>query len=116
MQLCLWSGTSGCMSYTLQIAIISCSFMMSFIDVCVCCFSSSQKCAAGYFRDRSGFFLGRCVPCECNGLADECEDGTGKCLVRDTLDPSAPIRDFMTTGLHETPTHTSGVSHRSIRV
>ncbi|XP_056277207.1 laminin subunit alpha-3-like isoform X2 [Pseudoliparis swirei] len=41
---------------------------------------SCEKCAAGYFRDRSGFFLGRCVPCKCNGLADECEDGTGKCL------------------------------------
>uniref|UniRef100_A0A3B3VJF9 Si:ch211-241e1.3 n=1 Tax=Poecilia latipinna TaxID=48699 RepID=A0A3B3VJF9_9TELE len=23
---------------------------------------------------------GRCLPCECNGLADECEDETGRCL------------------------------------
>lgn len=47
--------------------------------VCLCLF---QKCAPGYYRDGSGPYLGRCVPCECNGLADECEDGTGSCLVR----------------------------------
>ncbi|KAM6919501.1 laminin subunit alpha-3-like [Lycodopsis pacificus] len=41
---------------------------------------SCEKCAPGYFRDGSGFFLGLCVSCECNGLADECEDRTGKCL------------------------------------
>ncbi|XP_059201052.1 laminin subunit alpha-3-like [Centropristis striata] len=41
---------------------------------------SCEKCAPGYYRDGSGFFLGRCVPCECNGLADECEDRTGRCL------------------------------------
>uniref|UniRef100_A0A8C2YYV5 Si:ch211-241e1.3 n=1 Tax=Cyclopterus lumpus TaxID=8103 RepID=A0A8C2YYV5_CYCLU len=42
--------------------------------------NDSGKCAPGYFRDRSGLLLGRCVPCECNGLADECEERTGKCL------------------------------------
>ncbi|XP_042353016.1 laminin subunit alpha-3-like [Plectropomus leopardus] len=41
---------------------------------------SCEKCAPGYYRDGSGPFLGRCVPCECNGLADECEDRTGRCL------------------------------------
>uniref|UniRef100_A0A8C9ZMT2 Laminin subunit alpha 3 n=1 Tax=Sander lucioperca TaxID=283035 RepID=A0A8C9ZMT2_SANLU len=41
---------------------------------------SCEKCAPGYYRDRSGPFLGRCVPCECNGLADECEGRTGRCL------------------------------------
>ncbi|XP_034469915.1 laminin subunit alpha-3-like, partial [Hippoglossus hippoglossus] len=42
---------------------------------------SCEKCAPGFYRDRnSGLYLGRCVPCECNGLADECEDSTGRCL------------------------------------
>ncbi|KAM9718848.1 laminin subunit alpha-3-like isoform 1-T1 [Menidia menidia] len=41
---------------------------------------SCEKCAPGYYRDGSGPYLGRCLPCECNGLADECEDGTGRCL------------------------------------
>ncbi|XP_070830251.1 laminin subunit alpha-3-like [Chaetodon trifascialis] len=41
---------------------------------------SCEKCSPGYYRDGSGPFLGRCVPCECNGLADECEDKTGRCL------------------------------------
>uniref|UniRef100_A0A3Q2UJ37 Uncharacterized protein n=1 Tax=Fundulus heteroclitus TaxID=8078 RepID=A0A3Q2UJ37_FUNHE len=38
------------------------------------------KCAPGFYRQGSNLFFGRCVPCECNGLADECEDGTGRCL------------------------------------
>ncbi|XP_060941018.1 laminin subunit alpha-3-like isoform X2 [Limanda limanda] len=41
---------------------------------------SCEKCAPGFYRNNSGSFLGRCVPCECNGLADECQDSTGKCL------------------------------------
>ncbi|XP_040910690.1 laminin subunit alpha-3-like isoform X2 [Toxotes jaculatrix] len=41
---------------------------------------SCEKCAPGFYRDRSGSYLGRCVPCECNGLADECEERTGRCL------------------------------------
>ncbi|XP_035811801.2 laminin subunit alpha-3 isoform X2 [Amphiprion ocellaris] len=41
---------------------------------------SCEKCAPGYYRDGSQPYLGRCVPCECNGLADECEDRTGRCL------------------------------------
>ncbi|XP_041804417.1 laminin subunit alpha-3-like isoform X2 [Chelmon rostratus] len=41
---------------------------------------SCEKCSPGYYRDGSGPFLGRCVPCECNGLADECEEKTGRCL------------------------------------
>uniref|UniRef100_A0A3Q1GPD0 Si:ch211-241e1.3 n=1 Tax=Acanthochromis polyacanthus TaxID=80966 RepID=A0A3Q1GPD0_9TELE len=39
-----------------------------------------SKCAPGYYRDGSQPYLGRCVPCECNGLANECEDRTGRCL------------------------------------
>ncbi|KAM7379372.1 hypothetical protein PAMP_004930 [Pampus punctatissimus] len=41
---------------------------------------SCEKCAPGYYRDGSGPYLGRCVPCDCNGLADECEEKTGRCL------------------------------------
>ncbi|XP_019117800.1 laminin subunit alpha-3 isoform X2 [Larimichthys crocea] len=41
---------------------------------------SCEKCSPGYYRDGSGPFLGRCVPCQCNGLADECEEKTGRCL------------------------------------
>ncbi|KAG8014177.1 Laminin subunit alpha-3 [Nibea albiflora] len=41
---------------------------------------SCEKCSPGYYRDGSGPFLGRCVPCQCNGLAHECEEKTGRCL------------------------------------
>uniref|UniRef100_A0A669D8V4 Laminin subunit alpha 3 n=1 Tax=Oreochromis niloticus TaxID=8128 RepID=A0A669D8V4_ORENI len=41
---------------------------------------SCEKCQPGYYRDGSSPFLGLCVPCECNGLSDECEDRTGRCL------------------------------------
>ncbi|XP_028329557.1 laminin subunit alpha-3 isoform X2 [Gouania willdenowi] len=40
---------------------------------------SCEKCAPGYYRN-SGLFFDSCILCECNGLADECEDRTGKCL------------------------------------
>ncbi|XP_039610679.1 laminin subunit alpha-3-like isoform X3 [Polypterus senegalus] len=53
------------------------------VEVCKCPpevrGDSCQKCAPGYYRDK-GLYLGRCVPCSCNGLANECEDGSGKCL------------------------------------
>uniref|UniRef100_A0A3Q4H9B5 Si:ch211-241e1.3 n=1 Tax=Neolamprologus brichardi TaxID=32507 RepID=A0A3Q4H9B5_NEOBR len=42
--------------------------------------SQIQKCQPGYYRDGSSPFQGLCVPCECNGLSDECEDRTGRCL------------------------------------
>ncbi|XP_070700517.1 laminin subunit alpha-3-like [Pempheris klunzingeri] len=41
---------------------------------------SCEKCAPGFYRDGSGPYLGRCVPCQCNGLTDECEEKTGRCL------------------------------------
>ncbi|MEQ2239068.1 hypothetical protein ILYODFUR_000794, partial [Ilyodon furcidens] len=54
------------------------------VEVCSCppeyTGDSCEKCAPGFYREASGLYLGNCVPCECNGLADECEDGTGRCL------------------------------------
>ncbi|XP_072567322.1 laminin subunit alpha-3 isoform X1 [Paramormyrops kingsleyae] len=41
---------------------------------------SCQRCARGYYRERSGPNLGRCVPCVCNGRSNECEEATGRCL------------------------------------
>ncbi|KAF3699380.1 Laminin subunit alpha-3 [Channa argus] len=53
--------------------------------------SQLQKCAPGFYRDGSGSHLGRCVPCECNGLADVCEEGTGRCLVRNSISQSKQV-------------------------
>ncbi|XP_068196189.1 laminin subunit alpha-3-like isoform X2 [Antennarius striatus] len=54
------------------------------VEVCSCppqyTGDSCEKCAPGYYRDGQGPFLGRCVPCECGGLADECEENSGRCL------------------------------------
>ncbi|XP_069771812.1 laminin subunit alpha-3-like [Narcine bancroftii] len=41
---------------------------------------SCQRCGVGYYRDRKGFYLGRCVPCRCHGHSSRCEDQTGKCI------------------------------------
>uniref|UniRef100_A0A4W5JWR5 Laminin EGF-like domain-containing protein n=1 Tax=Hucho hucho TaxID=62062 RepID=A0A4W5JWR5_9TELE len=38
-----------------------------------------QQCAPGYYRDTKGLFLGKCVPCNCNGHSDQCLDGSGVC-------------------------------------
>uniref|UniRef100_A0A3Q2WRN7 Secreted protein n=1 Tax=Haplochromis burtoni TaxID=8153 RepID=A0A3Q2WRN7_HAPBU len=32
--------------------------------------------------DTIGLFLGKCVPCSCNGHSDQCLDGSGICVVR----------------------------------
>ncbi|KAK7884079.1 hypothetical protein WMY93_027202 [Mugilogobius chulae] len=39
-----------------------------------------EKCAPGYYRDTIGLFLGKCVPCNCNGHSDQCLDGSGICM------------------------------------
>ena len=36
----------------------------------------------GYTRGEGGLYLGSCVPCDCNGLSQECDPETGTCLVR----------------------------------
>uniref|UniRef100_A0A8C1UBQ2 Laminin, alpha 5 n=1 Tax=Cyprinus carpio TaxID=7962 RepID=A0A8C1UBQ2_CYPCA len=53
------------------------------VEICLCpghyLGDSCQKCAPGYYRDTKGLFLGKCVPCNCNGHSDECVDGSGIC-------------------------------------
>ncbi|XP_047936003.2 laminin subunit alpha-3 isoform X1 [Anser cygnoides] len=41
---------------------------------------SCQECGLGFYRENKGVFTGRCVPCNCNGNSNRCQDGTGKCL------------------------------------
>ncbi|XP_055359510.1 laminin subunit alpha-3-like isoform X2 [Betta splendens] len=41
---------------------------------------SCERCAPGFYREGSGSFLGRCVPCDCNGLSDVCDESSGRCL------------------------------------
>ncbi|KAK5624087.1 hypothetical protein CRENBAI_015003 [Crenichthys baileyi] len=54
------------------------------VEICMCPANylgdSCQKCAPGYYRDTIGLFLGKCVPCNCNGHSDQCLDGSGICL------------------------------------
>uniref|UniRef100_A0A7N6AUU7 Laminin subunit alpha-5 n=1 Tax=Anabas testudineus TaxID=64144 RepID=A0A7N6AUU7_ANATE len=53
------------------------------VEICMCPANylgdSCQKCAPGYYRDTIGLFLGKCVPCNCNGHSDHCLDGSGIC-------------------------------------
>ncbi|XP_072557894.1 laminin subunit alpha-5 isoform X1 [Paramormyrops kingsleyae] len=55
----------------------------SSVEMCLCPASyqgdSCQRCAPGYYRDGKGLFLGKCVPCNCNGHSDHCLDGSGIC-------------------------------------
>uniref|UniRef100_A0A672U270 Laminin subunit alpha 3 n=1 Tax=Strigops habroptila TaxID=2489341 RepID=A0A672U270_STRHB len=41
---------------------------------------SCQECSLGFYRENKGYFTGRCVPCNCNGNSNRCQDGTGKCI------------------------------------
>ncbi|XP_078449871.1 laminin subunit alpha-5-like isoform X2 [Lampetra planeri] len=54
------------------------------VERCLCPASyrggSCQECARGHYRDSRGSFLGRCLPCDCNGHSDECQDETGICI------------------------------------
>uniref|UniRef100_A0A8C4DLR4 Laminin subunit alpha-5 n=1 Tax=Dicentrarchus labrax TaxID=13489 RepID=A0A8C4DLR4_DICLA len=54
------------------------------VEICMCPANylgdSCQKCAPGYYRDTVGLFLGKCVPCNCNGHSDQCLDGSGICV------------------------------------
>ncbi|XP_028307698.1 laminin subunit alpha-5 isoform X2 [Gouania willdenowi] len=54
------------------------------VEICTCPSNylgdSCQKCSPGFYRDTVGLFLGKCVPCNCNGHSDQCVDGSGRCL------------------------------------
>uniref|UniRef100_A0A8C1MUB0 Laminin, alpha 5 n=1 Tax=Cyprinus carpio TaxID=7962 RepID=A0A8C1MUB0_CYPCA len=54
------------------------------VEICLCpgnyLGDSCQKCSPGYYRDTKGLFLGKCVPCNCNGHSNECLDGSGICV------------------------------------
>ncbi|TRY84024.1 hypothetical protein DNTS_013565, partial [Danionella cerebrum] len=54
------------------------------VEICLCpghyFGDSCQQCAPGYYRDNKGLFLGKCVPCNCNGHSDQCLDGSGICV------------------------------------
>uniref|UniRef100_A0A8B9NMD6 Laminin subunit alpha 3 n=1 Tax=Accipiter nisus TaxID=211598 RepID=A0A8B9NMD6_9AVES len=39
-----------------------------------------EECGLGFYRETKGFLTGRCVPCNCNGNSNRCQDGTGKCI------------------------------------
>ncbi|NXT80726.1 LAMA3 protein, partial [Zapornia atra] len=41
---------------------------------------SCQECGLGFYRENEGLFTERCVPCNCNGNSNRCQDGTGKCI------------------------------------
>ncbi|XP_051832660.1 laminin subunit alpha-5 [Antechinus flavipes] len=54
------------------------------VEVCMCPANyrgdSCQECAPGYYRDTKGHFLGKCIPCHCNGHSDRCLPGSGICV------------------------------------
>ncbi|XP_061452960.1 laminin subunit alpha-3 isoform X2 [Rhineura floridana] len=41
---------------------------------------SCQGCRPEFYRENNGLLTGRCVPCNCNGNADRCLDGSGICI------------------------------------
>ncbi|KAH0617776.1 hypothetical protein JD844_016351 [Phrynosoma platyrhinos] len=41
---------------------------------------SCQECSPGFYRENRGLLTGRCVPCNCNGNANRCVDGSGICI------------------------------------
>uniref|UniRef100_A0A674K505 Laminin subunit alpha 3 n=1 Tax=Terrapene triunguis TaxID=2587831 RepID=A0A674K505_9SAUR len=38
------------------------------------------ECSPGFYRENKGLFTGRCVPCNCNGNSNRCQDGSGICI------------------------------------
>ncbi|XP_012657470.1 laminin subunit alpha-3 [Otolemur garnettii] len=54
------------------------------VEMCVCpphyTGDSCQGCSPGYYRHNNGLYKGRCVPCNCNGHSNRCQDGSGICI------------------------------------
>uniref|UniRef100_A0A8C3XYJ3 Laminin subunit alpha 3 n=1 Tax=Catharus ustulatus TaxID=91951 RepID=A0A8C3XYJ3_CATUS len=54
------------------------------VEMCACppqyAGDSCQECSIGFYRENKGLFARRCVPCNCNGNSNRCQDGTGKCI------------------------------------
>ncbi|KAH0517395.1 Laminin subunit alpha-3 [Microtus ochrogaster] len=54
------------------------------VELCACppdyTGDSCQGCRPGYYRDNKSSPTGRCVPCNCNGHSNRCQDGSGKCI------------------------------------
>ncbi|ESO94906.1 hypothetical protein LOTGIDRAFT_144813 [Lottia gigantea] len=42
--------------------------------------TSCEDCAPGHYRSLNSPYLGICVPCNCNGHAESCDQVTGECL------------------------------------
>ncbi|XP_042095481.1 laminin subunit alpha-3 isoform X1 [Ovis aries] len=54
------------------------------VEMCACppdyTGDSCQGCSPGYYRENKGLYTGRCVPCNCNGHSNRCQDGSGVCI------------------------------------
>uniref|UniRef100_G3RPK3 Laminin subunit alpha-3 n=1 Tax=Gorilla gorilla gorilla TaxID=9595 RepID=G3RPK3_GORGO len=54
------------------------------VEICTCppayAGDSCQGCSPGYYRDHKGLYTGQCVPCNCNGHSNRCQDGSGICV------------------------------------
>lgn len=42
--------------------------------------TSCERCASGYYRAKTGPYVGECIPCQCYGRSDTCDPETGVCL------------------------------------
>ncbi|CAM9703411.1 unnamed protein product [Lampetra planeri] len=77
-------SVSGGPAYVLHVGRVRVEPDAAPVEQCFCPSSyrgeSCQECAPGYYRDTRGPYLGRCLPCDCNGHSDQCEHGTGACL------------------------------------
>ena len=59
-------------------------------------FCIQQKCSPGFYRENSGLFRGRCLPCNCNGNSDRCLDGSGICVVSNNIKHCWNLLQFLT--------------------
>ncbi|XP_052011467.1 laminin subunit alpha-3 isoform X2 [Apodemus sylvaticus] len=54
------------------------------VEMCACppdyTGDSCQGCRPGYYRDNKSSPAGRCVPCNCNGHSNRCQDSSGICI------------------------------------